>query len=694
MIHFLRITGLLLSLFSSVFLYSQPGAWSWSRSGNSGTTGSDEAKSVTTDLAGNVIATGGFPSDIITFSSPANSFTLNNTTNMGTIDMWVAKYDPSGNILWAASTQGADHDQGRGVSTDATGNIFVTGYFQSPTLVAGTTTLVNSGSNGTPDMFIIKYSPAGQVLWARSFGGALYEWGFDVANDLAGNSFIAGSFSSLSVSFGTVAVINSGGQDAFLVKLDPSGVALWAQQTGGSMNDLAVTVDTDPAGNVIVGGSFESAALGFSPNIINNGGADVFVAKYTNSGNNVFSFGIGGPQEEALWSLNTDNSGNIYLAGTYSSNPLVIGTTALPRTAQRNMFTAAYSATGTPLWARHNAGNVFSNPNSVEVDMTGHVYVQGFILNLWPVAFGTTTLNSSNSAASYIMQYDALTGADLWGTTFEVLSEDLEVDLAGNLLSAGYFGGTVALGSQTLTGENQGEVYVAKMCMAPAVSGTIITACPGLNASYTVNVPAGFSSQWYSAPLVGTVLTAGNTFSASSTATYYLQLNDTITGCGLTGPRIPYVFNVFSLPVLSVSSGSIVALNTTSLNLQWYDCTYGSVISGNATGTILPSAPSSYALIYSVGNCRDTTDCFRWPVLGLPEDHAAKTFRYYPNPTSDYLQVTAEQPGSIRIYDCLGKLCLATEIKTSNQQLDLRSLQPGLYMLCMNERYYRLVLEK
>ncbi|MBI3501256.1 MAG: T9SS type A sorting domain-containing protein, partial [Bacteroidetes bacterium] len=87
------------------------------------------------------------------FLSPAITFGTTTLTNAGNYDIFIVKYDASGTVLWATSAGGTNSDVGRSIATDANGNVLVTGYFLSPTLTFGTTTLTNAGGW---DMFIVK----------------------------------------------------------------------------------------------------------------------------------------------------------------------------------------------------------------------------------------------------------------------------------------------------------------------------------------------------------------------------------------------------------------------------------------------------------------------------------------------------------------------------------------------------------
>ena len=59
--------------------------------------------------------------------------------------MYIVKYDAMGNVMWAKSAGGTGSDLVRGISNDEIGNIYVTGGFDSDSITFGTTTLINEG---------------------------------------------------------------------------------------------------------------------------------------------------------------------------------------------------------------------------------------------------------------------------------------------------------------------------------------------------------------------------------------------------------------------------------------------------------------------------------------------------------------------------------------------------------------------
>ena len=143
-------------------------------------------------------------------------------TNFLTIALFfvqIGVFAQSPNYLWAKSAGGTSSDYGRSVATDASGNTFVTGVFYSTSITFGSYTLTNAGY---ADIFLVKYDASGNVIWAKSAGGTSYDFGWSVATDASGNTFVTGRFKSPSITFGSYTLNNAnvGYSDIFLAKLD------------------------------------------------------------------------------------------------------------------------------------------------------------------------------------------------------------------------------------------------------------------------------------------------------------------------------------------------------------------------------------------------------------------------------------------------------------------------------------------
>ncbi|MFA4852230.1 MAG: SBBP repeat-containing protein [Bacteroidales bacterium] len=256
--------------------------WAKSAGGNA----DDVGNSITTDASGNVYITGEFDPPSITFGN----YTLNNT---GVWDIFLVKYNASGNVLWAKSAIGTNNDYANSVTVDALGNAYVAGQFDSPTMTVGSITLTNANTNGSFDLFLAKYDTGGNVLWAKSAGGTDYDVAYSVAVDVSGNAYVVGCFNSSTLTFGSTTLTNAGYENIFLVKYDAGGNVLWAKSAGGTGSDGANSVAVDASGNTYLTGYFLSSTITFGSTTLTNayvGLFDIFLAKLGNgTGINEFS---------------------------------------------------------------------------------------------------------------------------------------------------------------------------------------------------------------------------------------------------------------------------------------------------------------------------------------------------------------------------------------------------------------------
>lgn len=154
---------------------------------------------------------------------------------------------------WAKSFGGANDDYISKVVTDSKGGVYGFGSFKSSSFVIGTTTITNAGGS---DLFLVKYDTLGNVVWAKSFGSTGDDTAYSITTDKSSNIVIAGSFKN-TINFGSTTLTSSGGNDAFFVKLNPSGTVIWAKQnTAGNVNDNIDIVKCDKYNNIYMAGRY------------------------------------------------------------------------------------------------------------------------------------------------------------------------------------------------------------------------------------------------------------------------------------------------------------------------------------------------------------------------------------------------------------------------------------------------------
>lgn len=435
---------------------AQTPSWIWARSGVG--LEFDHCNTVATDASGNVIAAGYFSSDSIGFGG----ITLQNNTP-GFSDLFIVKYDPAGAVLWAKGLGGDFDDEAYSVATDAGGNILLAANFASTTITVGSQTFTNAGSPG--DILLVKYDPAGNVLWATREGGPALEIPHAVTFDDAGNFIVAGRFSSNSITFGTTTLLQAGSMDVFVVKYDPSGNVLWAQGAGGGSNDEAYAVAVDGAGDIIVAGYFTQEADFGSITLPNPGLANIFLAQCdATTGSFQWAKAIASDGDERALAIALDAADNIYAAGFFQGDSLVFGATTLYSTSTDNGYVARFDSDGDPVWAHGLDGR--SKAQGIAV-ANNAVYACGVFRND-SLNYGPYLLQLEGSSDLFLLKSD-LNGNVQWAAKQTADGESSEsatamtADLSGDLVITGDFNSDVTtFGTAQLINSNGFDAFVVK----------------------------------------------------------------------------------------------------------------------------------------------------------------------------------------------------------------------------------------
>jgi len=356
--------------------YSHDGGLVWTKS--FGGANADNAHSIAVDISGNIVVIGEFYSPKIMLGT----IELTNSGKPGSPELFIAKLSTDGSVLWAKSAKGAGFDEGRAIATDSMGNIICTGWYQSPTITFGKIILKN---NGLRDAYVVKYTPAGELLWAQGFGAESSESCSAIATDSVGNIVIAGDFRSSRFTLGAAVLPNSGkdNSDAFMAKLDPHGKILWAKSMGGNLGDAATCIAIDHQGNVIIGGFFASSVLRFkSITFANQGNYDVFLVKYNPSGSFLWAKSCGGDELDNINSITADSSGNLYCFGGFGSHKITFGDISLIGTqaasyVHNDIYLAKYTSDGGVAWARKLGGGIFDDASGITLDAENTICISG-----------------------------------------------------------------------------------------------------------------------------------------------------------------------------------------------------------------------------------------------------------------------------------------------------------------------------
>jgi hypothetical protein len=251
--------------------YDANGNFQWVR--KAGGIGRDEAKSIKCDAAGNIYITGMFRGNAV-FG------TQNVSDPNGYYDMFLAKYDPSGNLVWVSTAGGSYDEVGWSMVFDNAGLIYITGEFNASAMF-GPYQLITSGN---ADVFVACYNTSGTCLWAKGTGGPLIDRARGIGCD-GNNLYITGQF-GMSASFGTYSVTGADSTDIFIAAMDNSGNYTWAVSVGGGPDSLETlsyesgnAVCAESNGNVYATGSLLTSGVFGSTSLNTYDRSDVFLTK-------------------------------------------------------------------------------------------------------------------------------------------------------------------------------------------------------------------------------------------------------------------------------------------------------------------------------------------------------------------------------------------------------------------------------
>jgi hypothetical protein len=376
-----------------VVKYDASGNQLWTRTpvGNQ----NDAINCISTGGGGNAVVTGFYTSAklIVGVDTLVNYHAL-------TMDIFVAKYDGNGNVLWAHTIGGDDIDAGDAVTVDASGNIYVTGIYYSASLTFGAITIHNAVP-GNSDIFLVKYDPSGNVIWAKTFGGSDNDGGSALATDNQGHLWMAGVYRSNNFTVASATLPYQGSNDAFLMKLDTTGTASWAKGITGDQYEFAYGLAVNADGNAWITGSFQSATASFGGTSLNNfkaGLYDVYLAKYDASGGLSWAKGVGGKNHDEAHDVAVDPSGNAWVTG-YFWDTVAFGSYKLVSAGTQDIFIARYDATGNITAALRTGGTANDQGDAVVLDQSGNEYFAGRFSSD-DVSFGSIKLNN-NAFASF-----------------------------------------------------------------------------------------------------------------------------------------------------------------------------------------------------------------------------------------------------------------------------------------------------
>lgn len=527
--------------------------------------------------------------------------------------------------LWAVNIGGTNNDRCNAVATDASGNVYMTGWFQGNVDFDPGPATNNISASGNFDIFVLKLDASGNHVWAKKLGGANNEVGNSIAVDGNGNVYTTGYFEG-TVDFdpgtATYNLTSPGGNsDAFICKLNSSGNFVWAKKIGDTNLEEGLGIAVDGSGNVYTTGYFSSTNTDFDPGAgtftINPGGFnDAYISKLDVNGNFVWAKAFSGPNYEVGNAIAVDGAGNVYTTGSFRGNADFdpgAGSSYLISQGFKDIFVCKLNSSGNFVWAKRMGDANDDEGLSIACDATGNVYTTGYFMGApdFDPGAGTTTLTSNGAYDIFISKLNS-SGTYVWAKSIGASTEDcgksIAVDALGNVYTTGYFYSTAdfdpGAGSALLTPAGNNDAFLSKL----DVNGNFVWAKKMGGSSFDFGNSLALDPS-------GNIVAAG----------YFQGTGDFDPGSG--------IFNL-------TSAGSYDGYICKSQNIT-------DVVSLQGNDTKL---------------------------------------KIYPNPASDIVWIKGNEINSVAIYSVLGReLQKTSNVSSGEVIISINSLEQGLYYLKVQE---------
>jgi len=331
-------------------------------------TGTDQPVNLLLDSTNNVYISGYYSANVTLYSSAdTTTSSFKTLTNSGSNDSFIAKYDNSGNGVWATRIVDVSNNQPINLLVDSMNNVYISGYYGSYIKLYNSNTtsfkmLTNAGGN---DIFVAKYDSSGNGVWATTISGTGTDKPVNLILDSSNNVYISGYYTTditlYNSSFSGKTITNAGGSDIYIFNYYNNGLLNWTTCISGIGNEVPIFLLSDSSKNVYISGYYGSTITLYNSDtstfktITNAGGIDTFIAKYDNTGIGIWATQITDISNNQTVNLLLDSTNNAYISGYYTADITLYNSNTstfktLTNAGGIDTFIAKYDSSGNGLW--------------------------------------------------------------------------------------------------------------------------------------------------------------------------------------------------------------------------------------------------------------------------------------------------------------------------------------------------------
>lgn len=623
-----------------------------------GTNGIDFGLSCATDASNNIYMAGYTnTTNTILATSAAHQITPGGGSNN---DAFLVKFNSAGVRQWGTYYGGNLNELGRSCSVDASGNVFLIGETQGATgtVIATASAHQSTFGGGTYDAFVAKFSTTGVRQWATFYGGNANDFGYGSITNGLGDVFFTGYTNS---STGTIIAtaashqsVNAGVNDAYLVKLNSSGVRQWGTYYGGGGEDYGFSCSLDAAGAIFICGSTTSTnsiSSSGSHQTVNGGTTDGFLAKFNTLGVRQWGTYFGGSSIDIAYATTTNSLNQVYITGLTAST------------------------------------------NSIS-------------------SLGSHQPNVGGTNDAFLTLFNSL-GQLQWSTYFGGIGDDRGYGCAADALSNVYMTGrttsTVALvistpGTHQITGSSatNGDGFLTKFRNCLPLNPVLTTnapICEGANLNFTStlaytngltyiwNSPTGFFSNSLNPSISNASIAAAGVYSLNMSDGLGCSEDATVSVVINSNPTVNATSSTSLICIGQSASLTANGANTYSWNLgaSGPNITVSPTITTNyvLSGTSLVGCTSSIAITQNVSNCAGIGTLFLEQSI----------LHVYPNPSNGMATLTTEEFGVYTVINMLGVVVKSFEITGKTTEINFNGLSAGVYYINNKQNSKRIILK-
>ncbi|MEA3443886.1 MAG: SBBP repeat-containing protein, partial [Bacteroidota bacterium] len=452
---------------------AQQAQWDWAQS--FGANGSDKGNAICSDKNGNIYISGGFSSSIAFGNTALNA--------SGPESFFIAKFNPNGNNLWAKTLLAGWYVRGYDICCDTACNVYAIGVFNSG-IVSATDTIMTYGDN---DVFLIKYDSTGIEQWLNQIGGIANDISLGgIAADISGNVYCTGRFYSPQLFVCDDTLFSNGSSDIFLVKYNNNGNLVWELNEGGISSESGNGLIIDGNNNIYIAGKFRSQTINFGTTVLANpttSTSNFFLAKYNYNGEIQWAKQAFGNNRDEGWSIVCDSNNNVVVVCNSVSDSISFDSVnyIIPTILYEKIYIAKYDSSGNVLWVQSPVDHSQSK-TGICLDNSNNIYISGRFKDSF--YFGNITLSGVSARNCYVAKYNP-SGVAQWALSSfgSLLDEAYGIcsNVNNNLYITGYMRSPyVAFGSDTVYNSslNDSDVFLAKILNQISLTDTQQIALP------------------------------------------------------------------------------------------------------------------------------------------------------------------------------------------------------------------------